>query len=191
MLSDTSEQELADQIDGEDDDQVASRSQFADRRTELVDGRFMLPPIDALTTSTRRIGNGEVPLGFRKGEVSPIAQLPESGTDRGLPWQWTSRVWAAANTFSHPLYFEDRMLERHGQRLHPCVQPFASGGRFVAQYVMLPYLATVNPACECDYSLGYYRAGSCAPVFKQRPPYQRRAAAAQAAAVVATVVILP
>lgn len=172
-------------------DPVANRSIFADRRTSLQQGRFVLPPIEALTTGTEAIGNGEVPLGFRQGEVSPMIALPESGTDRGLPWQWSSYHWAAANTFSHPLYFEDRMLERHGHQRHPLLQPLVSGGRFAAQAFMLPYLSTINPPCECQYSLGYYRAGSCVPALKQRPPYQRKAAAAQATAIVAGVAILP
>lgn len=172
-------------------DPVANRSIFADRRTSLKDGRFVLPQIEALTTGTEAIGNGEVPLGFREGEVSPMIVLPESGTDRGLPWQWSSYQWAAANTFSHPLYFEDRMLERHGHQRHPYFQPLVSGGRFAAQAFMLPYLSAISPPCECEYSLGYYRAGSCVPAFKQRPPYQRKAAAAQATAIGTGIAILP
>jgi hypothetical protein len=132
-----------------------------------------------------------VPVGFRQGAVSPAIPLPESGFDRELPWQWQARNWAASNTFSHPLYFEDRMLERHGQRRFPYLQPFVSGGRFLAQGVMLPYLATISPPCECEYSLGYFRAGSCVPAYKQRPPYQRKAAVAQAAAIVSAIAIIP
>ncbi|QEF99505.1 hypothetical protein Mal15_35700 [Stieleria maiorica] len=171
-------------------DQVNRRSLFADRQTELADGKLVLPPIEALTTGTSEIGNGELPLGFRQGEASPLVQLPESGLDRGLPWHWTARHWAAANTFSHPLYFEDRMLERHGHQRFSCFQPLVSGGRFLAQAVSLPYLTAISPPSECQYSLGYYRAGSCAPALKQRPPYQRKAVASQVTAVgVATAIL--
>ncbi|WP_182865005.1 hypothetical protein [Stieleria mannarensis] len=171
-------------------DQVGRRSLFADRQTELTDGKLVLPPIKALTTGTSEIGNGELPLGFRQGEASPVVQLPESGLDRGLPWHWTARHWAAANTFSHPLYFEDRMLERHGHQRFPCLQPLASGGRFLAQAVSWPYLTAISPPSECQYSLGYYRAGSCVPALKQRPPYQRKAVASQVTAVgVATAIL--
>ena len=172
-------------------DEVASRSLFSNRETKLVKGRFSLPPISALTTDTNEIGNGELPLGFRQGEISPVFQLPESGGDRDLPWQWNSRIWAAANTFSHPLFFEDRMLERHGHQRFPYLQPFVSGGRFAAQAALLPYLSAVNPPCECQYSLGYYRAGNCVPALKQRPPYVRKGIAAQAAAVVTAIAVLP
>ena len=171
-------------------EQVANRSLFSDRQTQMADGKFVLPPIAALTTGTAAIGNGEVPLGFRQGEAVPLIQLPESGTARGLPWQWTARHWAAANTFSHPLYFEDRMLERHGHQRYPYLQPLVSGGRFLAQAVSLPYLTAITPPSECQYSLGYYRAGSCVPALKQRPPYQRKAVVSQVTAVgVATAIL--
>lgn len=171
--------------------QATSRSIFADRRTKMVEGRFALPPIAALTTGTDEIGNGEVPKGFRGGAPSPMVTLPESGADRDLAWQWTTQHWAAANTFTHPLYFEDRMLERHGHQRFPCVQPLVSGGRFAAQAFMLPYLSAINPPCECQYTLGYYRAGNCVPALKQRAPYQRKAVAAQATAIVTGVAIVP
>ncbi|MCS7467470.1 hypothetical protein NZK35_12515 [Stieleria sp. ICT_E10.1] len=169
----------------------ANRSLFSDRQTQLSDGKLVLPPIAALTTDTAEIGNGEVPLGFRQGATIPLIPLPESGIDRGLPWQWTARHWAAPNTFSHPLYFEDRMLERHGHQRYPRLQPFVSGGRFLAQAVSLPYLTAITPPSECQYSLGYYRAGACAPALKQRPPYQRKAVVSQATAVGVAAAILP
>lgn len=172
-------------------DQVANSSLFADRKTSLTEGRFQLPPIEALTTGTDKIGNGEVPLGFRQGDASPMIPLPESGIQRGLPWQWTAHHWAAANTFSHPLYFEDRMLERHGHQRHPLCQHLASGGRFAAQALMLPYLAAINPPSECQYTLGYYRAGSCVPAFLQRPPYQRKAVLSQVTGIGTGIAILP
>lgn len=191
MLQESETPGLVDEAGGDIDDEVGSRSIFAGRRTELVKGRLQLPPIAALTTDTDEIGNGELPLGFRQGAVSPVIPLPESGINRELPWQWSERYWAAADTFSHPLFFEDRMLERHGHQRHPFLQPLVSGGRFLAQGVALPYLATVSPPCECEYTLGYYRAGSCAPALKQRPPYQRNAAVAQAVTVVGAVAIFP
>lgn len=191
MLSEDGGLEFSEETSVDPVQEVANRSIFADRQTSLKDGRFLLPPIEALTTSTKAIGNGEVPLGFRQGEVSPLIRLPESGTDRGVAWQWNSYRWAAANTFSHPLYFEDRMLERHGHQRYPHFQPFVSGGRFVAQAFMLSYLGAISPPSECQYTLGYYRAGSCVPALKQRPPFQRKAAAAQATAIGVGLAILP
>ncbi|MEO1529423.1 MAG: hypothetical protein AAFX06_28715 [Planctomycetota bacterium] len=164
---------------------------FAGRSTSLVAGRLTLPPIQAATTRTSAIGNGRTPVGFRGGADAPAIDLPETGEERGLPWQWQTGSWAPTNSFFHPLYFEDRMLERHGHQRYPALQPMISGGRFVAQWVALPYLSTLHPPCECDYSLGYYRSGSCAPVLRQRAPWSRKAAAAQATSVVGGFWALP
>ncbi|MEL6109749.1 MAG: hypothetical protein AAFU85_27375 [Planctomycetota bacterium] len=176
-----------DQTTQEDEDQ----SIFADRETSVVGGRLTLPPIAASTTSTAKIGNGRLPLGYRGGADSPSIALPETGEQRGLPWQWQQTTWVASGSFSHPLYFEDRMLERHGHQRFPALQPMISGGRFIAQWVALPYLSTLAPPSECDYTLGYYRAGSCAPVLRQRAPWSRKAAAAQATSVAGGFLALP
>ena len=179
LLSDPEELE---QPVGDDPDpisQISSRSLFQGRRTEVSGNRFALPPIAALTTEMSEIGNGEVPEGFRQGETAPLIALPETGLDRGLPWDWYTQYWAAPNTFFHPLYFEDRMLERHGHKRFPHITPLVSGSRFVAQAALLPYLSAIHPPSECMYSLGYYRAGNCVPAFLQRAPYQRKAVAAQ------------
>ncbi|KAA5543620.1 hypothetical protein FYK55_10440 [Roseiconus nitratireducens] len=170
---------------------LENTSLFSGRQTKYVDGQFSLPPIEALTTNTDDIGDGKLPAGFREGEQAPVMSLPESGMDRDVAWQWHLRPWAASNMFTHPLYFEDRMLERHGHQRFPHLQPAISGGRFLASTFMLPYLSTINPPCECQYTLGYFRTGNCVPAFKQRPPYKRSAAAAQAAAVVGAVAALP
>ncbi|MCC9601396.1 hypothetical protein LOC67_12645 [Stieleria sp. JC731] len=163
------------------DSDESNESLFAGRKTQFTEGRFALPPIAALTTDTHEIGNGETPKGFRQGEQAVLVPLPESGADRDASWYWSQRYWAASNNFSHPLYFEDRMLERHGHSRFPHLQPLASAGRFATQFAMLPYLVAITPPYECQYSLGYYRAGSCVPAFLGRAPYQRKAAIAQAA----------
>lgn len=168
-----------------------ARSIWSRRQSSYSEGRFQLPPIKAVSIDSSEVGNGAMPKGFRDNSLVPVNQLPESGLDRELPWQWSTRHWAAANTFSHPLYFEDRMLERHGHQRYPYLQPFVSGGRFLAGSVLLPYLSAVSPPSECQYTLGYYRTGNCVPALKQRPPWKRKAAAAQATGVVSGVWVLP
>lgn len=177
--------------DGEVGSQISSKSVFQGRQAEVSGGRFALPPIAALTTSQAEIGTGEVPQGFRRGDTAPHIALPESATDRGLPAEWHLSYWAAANTFSHPLYFEDRMLERHGHQRFPHLTPLVSGARFAAQASILPYLSAIHPPYECQYTLGYYRAGNCVPALKQRPPYKRQAVAAQAASMAVWMTIWP
>ncbi|EMI21012.1 hypothetical protein RMSM_02057 [Rhodopirellula maiorica SM1] len=161
------------------------------RTPEVVEGRLELPPIAAASTSIENIGNGRAPEGFRSDTGSPILPLPEQGIERDPSWGWTVKAWNAPNTFSHPLYFEDRMLERHGHEKHPCLTPMVAGMRFFTTVPMLPYLATIDHPCECDYSMGYYRTGSCTPAYLQRPPYERRAVIAEAAAVTGAVLAFP
>ena len=164
---------------------------FQDRKASFADGHFKLPNIRALTIRQDQIGNGVVPVGVEEDAKDSKIPLPESPADRAGEWQWNTYAWQAPNTFRHPLYFEDRMLERHGHQRYPAIQPLVSGGRMAAQIVLLPYLATLDPPCECQYSLGYYRAGSCVPRLKQRPPYQRRAALVEAAAIVGFIAAVP
>ena len=191
LNSDLEDLDLMSEENDEENDPSDNESLFAGRETQFNSGRFSLPPIAALTTDKSEIGNGETPDGFREG-VEPVpTRLPESGVDRNLAWAWNQRYWAAANTFSHPLYFEDRMLERHGHARFPHLQPLVSASRFASQAVLLPYLSTIHPPCECQYALGYYRAGSCAPAMLARPPYKRKAVVAQAVSIATTAVVLP
>jgi len=161
------------------------------RVPKAVEGRIVLPPLMAATTETDEIGNGRVPDDFRGEAKTPEQPLPESGADRGFTPSWTLRPWAAPNTFSYPLYFEDRMLERHGHKRFGHFQPLAAGVRFFSTFPMLPYVMTVRPAHDARYSLGYYRAGSPAPLFLQRPPYERKAAITQAAAIAGGIIAFP
>lgn len=165
-----------------------------DRLARIEDGRFVLPPLEAVSVDTSGIGNGRIPENFRDMHDVPARMLPESGSERYLdskPWNWTVAHWRAANTFSFPRYFEDRMLERHGHERFPGLQPFASGFRFAATVPMLPYLMTLSPPKECESTLGYFRPGSCAPTMHQQPPYSNRALAAEAAAITAGILIFP
>ena len=162
------------------------------RQPRIEAGRVVLPPLIAPTMATADIGNGRVPEGFRGGDAAPTQTLPESPADRGQSWNWTLGHWAAANTFSHPRYFEDRMLERHGHERYPRLQPMASGVRFFATVPMLPYLMIVRDPCDCESTLGYYRLRVlCAPILKQRPPFERRAAIGEAAAIAGTIIAFP
>ncbi len=152
----------------------------ADRLVPAVmGGRFQLPPLVAKTVATEQIGNGKTPDNFRQDQPINLVALPESGTDRGQPWHWSVVQWEAPNAFSYPLYFEDRMLERHGHIRFGHWQPVASGARFFATIPMLPYLMTIKSPCDPEYKLGHFRSGSAAPAVIQRPPLERRAVVAE------------
>ena len=174
-------------------DRLGGASIFGEmeRLPTVAEGRMTLPPIRAATIDVAAIGNGSTPLEFRSAEDTPVVDLPESGMERDSSWVSTDYQFAAANTFSHPRYFEDRMLERHGHERYPLLQPVVSGARFFVTFPMLPYLMTVSPPCECQSELGYFRAGSCVYPYIQRPPYQRDAVIVEAAAISGAAIALP
>lgn len=198
---DTNETEDDDQAEPSDEDSVqpegdrlGGESIFGGdaKRSPAVQGsRFQLPPLMAATTQTSEIGNGKLPEGYREGAAQTVAALPESGVQRGYAWDWATRTWAAPNTFSHPRYFEDRMLERHGYERFPYLQPLASGARFFGTVPLLPYLTTIRNPCDCEYQMGYFRPGSCVPAYLQRPPFERRAVIAEGASVAKGVLLIP
>jgi hypothetical protein len=159
---------------------------------QIVDNAFDFPELAAPSLDTTKTGvEGRVPTDFRGDASPPLMVLPESPGDRGPAWQWTVANWEAANTFSHPRYFEDRMLERHGHERCPRLEPIVAGARFFTTIPMLPYLMGTRPPCDCEYTMGYYRPGSCTPAFLQRPPLDRRGLIAESAAVSGTMIVLP
>ncbi|SMP40923.1 hypothetical protein SAMN06265222_101507 [Neorhodopirellula lusitana] len=180
----------------EDSDSVFATPFIEERLPEVAGGRFILPELRAVSIDQEPIGNGRVPEALRAGEELTLSPLPEDAQARAMlsnspAWPSLIRPWAAPNTYSHPLYFEDRMLERHGHERWGCLQPIASGARFFATVPMLPYLTTVTAPCETVYSKGYYRAGSPVPRFYQRPPLERRAVIVEAASVAGGFIALP
>lgn len=119
-----------------------------------------------------------------KGLVPPDGQLPDNrvgglptGAARGASFQCVH--WAPSAICHYPLYFQDAMLERHGQTRFGCLQPIVSGAKFISTIPLLPYLATLQPPCESQYALGQYRPGTCAPVLRNHLPYDSRAAAVE------------
>jgi len=153
----------------------------------VTTGQMTLPRILAGTTAL----NGSTPKEFLGAEETSLSDLPESGNERDSAWIASNYQFAAANTFSHPRYFEDRMLERHGHERFPHLQPMVSGARFFATFPMLPYLMTVRPAFECESQLGYFRPGDCVYPYLQRPPYQRDAVIVEGAAIAGGVIAIP
>ena len=133
-----------------------------------------LPELRAPDLSTKKVGTGKTP----KDEARSTAPQPEAlpwGPSRDVPPVPTTKFWAPTAICHNPLYFEDAMLERHGHERFPCMQPFASGVRFVATAVTLPYLITLHPPCENVYALGHWRPGSQAPCLVERAPYDHHA----------------
>ena len=146
-------------------------------------------PIGAANISVVEIGTKILPDDQAAKQMVPRIPLP-GGQDRafsGLTYRWQ-----AANICHLPLYFEEPMLERHGQQCCPTwMQPAASGGRFLSNVILYPYKATLHPACENRYTLGHFRPGSGAPCLQDTLPWSADAALVQAAATTAVFVGLP
>jgi hypothetical protein len=102
----------------------------------------------------------------------------------GRAWEQTTYLWKASALCHKPLYFEDEQLERYGHSFSPCCQPFISGAHFFCTLPVLPYCMGVSPPMECEYALGHYRPGSCAPYMINPVPISCRGALIQAGAVV-------
>lgn len=103
----------------------------------------------------------------------------------------TTFTWKASALCHKPLYFEEVQLERYGHTAGPIAQPIISGAHFFVNIATLPYNMGVAPPNECQYVLGYYRPGSCAPWMIEPVPISLRGALFQAGAVVGGAAILP
>jgi hypothetical protein len=100
-------------------------------------------------------------------------------------------TWTASQVCHKPLYFEEIALERYGHTAGPLVQPWISGAHFFTNIAVLPYKMGINPLGECQYDLGYYRPGNCAPWLLNPLPLSPRGALFQAGAVTGVNYLIP
>ncbi len=126
-------------------------------------------PLADLTTNIALPSDGDFPYNYWN-ERAPqhVAFFDPSGQTRG--WPVNSFDWVASCFCCNPLYFEEVNLERYGYGCGcwgpcctTCVQSAVSGAHFFANVVALPYKMGVDCPCDCDYTLGHYRPGSCPP----------------------------
>lgn len=109
------------------------------------------------------------------------------------PWGEGTFCWKASGLCHRPLYTEDVVLERYGQKsIVPGLQPVISGVRFYGSLALLPYKFGVEGwPRECVYTLGYYRPGRCPPHFFQRPPLDLDGALYEVGAISGLILLLP
>ncbi|MCY2976323.1 MAG: hypothetical protein NTW52_16835 [Planctomycetota bacterium] len=103
----------------------------------------------------------------------------------------TTVAWKASGLCHKPLYFEEIQLERSGHEWGPAIQPVLSTAHFFTNVAFLPYKMAINPMNECQYALGHYRPGSCAPWSIEPIPLSLKGLAAQGATIGGAVMILP
>lgn len=115
------------------------------------------------------------------------------GDDPYEPRNWSrlTMTWKATSACHRPLYFEETQLERYGHTTGPISQTFVSGAHFFLNIAALPYKMSINPPNECQYPLGYYRPGSCAPWLLPPVPISLKGALIEAGIVVGGVAALP
>ncbi len=128
--------------------------------------------------------------------VSSWWELPSEfsiATNQYVPRDWTltTFTWTASALSHKPLYFDEVQLERYGHSAGPIKQPILSGVHFFGNIFFLPYKMGLNPPTECQYALGYYRPGSCAPWLLPAVPLSARGARWQLAAVIGALAIFP
>jgi hypothetical protein len=106
-------------------------------------------------------------------------------------WVATTFHYHASALCHKPLYFEEVQLERYGHTAGPFRQPIISGAHFFMNLAYLPYHMAINPPTECQYTLGYYRPGNCAPWMIPPIPLSLRGATAQVATAIGAVYLIP
>ncbi len=98
-------------------------------------------------------------------------------------WCPQTVTWTASSLCHKPLFFENIQLERYGHSHGPLAQPIRSVGHFFVSLFFVPYNSAIAPANECQYALGFYRPGDCAPWLKDPVPISLNGLARQAVVV--------
>jgi hypothetical protein len=125
------------------------------------------------------------------GDDYPCECVLSPGMYEQRSWPMITYTWKASALCHKPLYFEEVQSERYGHSHGPFLDPLVSCAHFFVTIPLLPYYMGVDPPWECQYSLGYYRPGDCAPFMVDPFPISLRGAAVEAAAATGTAFVLP
>jgi hypothetical protein len=150
---------------------------------------------DALTRlKANSLANIDLDIKVSGAEGQDFPCECQFGTDevfKGRHWDSITYNWKASGLCHKPLYFEQVAVERYGHSAPTFVQAVLSGAHFFASVPALPYMMGLCPPDECQYSLGYYRPGSCAPYLIDPIPLSLRAGLFQAGAIAGGILIIP
>lgn len=106
-------------------------------------------------------------------------------------WDPVTFTWKASALCHKPMHFEEVQLERYGHTTGPLFQPVLSGAHFFLNVAVVPYKMGINPPNECQYALGYYRPGSCAPWLLPPVPLSVRGGLMEAGAITGLIFLFP
>lgn len=81
---------------------------------------------------------------------------------QGRDWPRLVSTIPASVTRYHPLYFEDKNVERYGWDAG-IFQPFLSAGKFYLDLALLPYHLGAQPPWSLEYNAGYALPGDPEP----------------------------
>ena len=189
------------QILKEDFDEKQAIRTWHDRNgNAIVTGRLNDLAYEKAVIETNDGSQDALPINqLSEGDIAYIADnwgLPKECLIEQVtytPRQWTpsTMTWKASNLCHHPLYFEDVNLERYGHTRGPILEPVVQSAHFFANIAVLPYKMGVHGPSECQYALGYYRPGNCAPWIKPPMPISARGAIAQAATMTGMFWLIP
>ncbi|MGC4006576.1 MAG: hypothetical protein QM811_27025 [Pirellulales bacterium] len=130
-------------------------------------------------------------LAHREKGALPFECTLETTDYTPRSWGCLTYTWKASALCHKPLYFEQAAAERYGHSYGPLVDPLLGAAHFFGTLPILPYKMGVDTPCECQYSLGYYRPGDCAPYMIEPFPISARGAAVQAGFVGAAIATVP
>jgi hypothetical protein len=150
---------------------------------ETEDGSIVRLPIN-------RLSEGDIAYVTQNWGL-PRECLIEQVAYQPRAWSPVTMTWTASNLCHNPLYFEDVNLERYGHTRGPVLEPMVQTAHFFGNVLILPYKMGVHTPHECQYALGYYRPGDCAPWIKPPVPLSARGAIAQAATMTGLFWLIP
>lgn len=170
------------------DGQVVAQGRLID----LVFGTALIEQADGTRTSylLRKLSDGDQAYIAEVWGVPVTCSLGDQGFEARM-FADSTFTWKATGACHKPLYFEDVQLERYGHEWGPVVQPAISTLNFFGSVALLPYNMGIHPMNECQYPLGYYRPGSCAPWTLGPIPISLRGALSQASVVTGTAWAVP
>lgn len=151
----------------------------------IIDTGSGLQPI-----STSRLSDSDL------AAIADVWRIPVECTFGDLEsiercWAAQTYTWKASELCHKPLYFEDEQLERYGHSAGPVLQPLKSTAHFFVRLAACPYMKGIHPPNECQYALGFYRPGNCAPWLCDPLPLSLSGATHAAAAYASAAYILP
>lgn len=139
---------------------------------------------ELLKISMARLGESDLAAVAAAWEI-PDECIVVSGLFTPRCWEPQTVTWYASNLCHKPLYFEHVQLERYGHSAGPIRGPLRATAHFFGSVLFFPYHTAINPPNECQYALGYYRPGNCAPWLVDPFPISLRGAVRQGAVVTA------